>query len=113
VQVVVYVDTDGEFTWGGHHLSREHLSVLRATRATFNGRISFLTALDANAVSSVYAPQHRLFVVCVVGNQPVSPLVRARVQRVNDELARLPLAGKIRVLRWLVCIRNLYELYVD
>jgi hypothetical protein len=113
VQVGVYVDTDGEFTWGGHHLSREHLSVLSATRATYNNRISLLDALVASAVSSAYDPQRRLFVVFLFGNQEVSPLAQARVQRVNDDLARLTLASKIRVLRWLVSIMNLYELYIN
>jgi hypothetical protein len=92
-------------------MSRDQLLVLNACRVAYNHRFTLMNRRDAVEASGRYSDEQRLLVLCFTGNRRVSIVSRDRLRCLNDEIARLSLACKIKLLKWLVAWRALYDLY--
>jgi hypothetical protein len=92
-------------------MSRSQLMMLNACRVAYDRHFTYINRRDAEEASSRYSDEQRLLVLCFTGNRRVSIVSRDRLRSLNDEIARLSLACKIKLLKWLMAWRALYDLY--
>jgi hypothetical protein len=92
-------------------MSRSQLMMLNACRVAYDHHLTCINRRDAGEASGRYTDEQRLLVLCFTGNRRVSIVSRDRLRSLNDEIARLSLACKVKLVKWLVAWRALYDLY--
>jgi hypothetical protein len=108
LQLVVYVDVDGEYLRDGSLMCPEMVACVGVCRALYSLAPADLRV--AEEVSAGYADADRFFVLCFACVHMMSPMARGRLQLVNDELAALGERMKVRMLKWLSACKMLSEL---